>query len=256
MFMHLQLKKIKVVNVNDVEKVADTVDFVFSAVDMSKDEIKAIEEAYARTETPVVSNNSAHRWTQDVPMVVPELNAGHIQIIDAQRQRQPLLEALALKEYGKVYLSLGVNELGYSSKNDSSFYRHYCEAIDAIRRVQPNAVIYVQTLIPVNEKQVEEYNGNKYNLTNDRLRTYNDLIRQAAEEKQVVCLDLYSLFVDENGSLPEGDSRDGVHLRKEPCQRWLDYLKTHTADFDALYPDGPPAVETQGTANADGSGQG
>ena len=179
-------------------------------------------------------------------------------------EKYTLLEALALKEYGKVYLSLGVNELGYSSKNDSSFYRHYCEAIDAIRRVQPNAVIYVQTLIPVNEKQVEEYNGNKYNLTNDRLRTYNDLIRQAAEEKQVVCLDLYSLFVDENGSLPEGDSRDGVHLRKEPCQRWLDYLKTHTADFDALYPDGPPVpepvepdepVRPEGSA-ADGSVQG
>ncbi len=176
-------------------------------------------------------------------------------------EKYTLLEALALKEYGKVYLSLGVNELGYSSKNDSSFYRHYCEAIDAIRRVQPNAVIYVQTLIPVNEKQVEEYNGNKYNLTNDRLRTYNDLIRQAAEEKQVVCLDLYSLFVDENGSLPEGDSRDGVHLRKEPCQRWLDYLKTHTADFDVLYPDGPPVppepepVEPD-ASTADGSVQG
>ena len=60
-------------NVNDVEHVASTVDFVFSAVDMSKDEIKAIEEAYAKTETPVVSNNSAHRWTPDVPMVVPEI---------------------------------------------------------------------------------------------------------------------------------------------------------------------------------------
>ena len=65
------VKKLIVMNVNEVEKVAAQVDFVFSAVDMSKDEIKAIEEAYARTETPVVSNNSAHRWTPDVPMVVP-----------------------------------------------------------------------------------------------------------------------------------------------------------------------------------------
>ena len=61
------VKKLVVLNVNDVEHVASTVDFVFSAVDMSKDEIKAIEEAYAKTETPVVSNNSAHRWTPDVP---------------------------------------------------------------------------------------------------------------------------------------------------------------------------------------------
>ena len=74
-------------NVNEVEAVAAGVDFVFSAVDMTKDEIRAIEEAYAKTETPVVSNNSAHRWTPDVPMVVPELNPEHYEIIPFQRKR-------------------------------------------------------------------------------------------------------------------------------------------------------------------------
>ena len=68
------VKKLIVHNVNEVEEVASTVDFVFSAVDMTKDEIRAIEEAYAKTETPVMSNNSAHRWTPDVPMVIPEIN--------------------------------------------------------------------------------------------------------------------------------------------------------------------------------------
>ena len=81
------VKKLVVMNVNEVEKVAAQVDFVFSAVDMTKDEIKAIEEAYANTETPVVSNNSAHRWTPDVPMVVPEINPEHFQIIEAQKKR-------------------------------------------------------------------------------------------------------------------------------------------------------------------------
>lgn len=81
------VKKLVVMNVNEVEKAAATVDFVFSAVDMSKDEIKAIEEAYAKTETPVVSNNSAHRWTKDVPMVVPELNPEHFEVIKDQRKR-------------------------------------------------------------------------------------------------------------------------------------------------------------------------
>ncbi|WP_099467899.1 aspartate-semialdehyde dehydrogenase [Konateibacter massiliensis] len=81
------VKKIVVMNVNEVEKVAAGVDFVFSAVDMSKDEIKAIEEAYAKTETPVVSNNSAHRWTPDVPMVVPEINPEHFEVIKSQRER-------------------------------------------------------------------------------------------------------------------------------------------------------------------------
>lgn len=81
------VKKLVVMNVNEVEKVASGVDFVFSAVDMSKEEIKAIEEAYAKTETPVVSNNSAHRWTPDVPMVVPEINPEHFQVIEFQRKR-------------------------------------------------------------------------------------------------------------------------------------------------------------------------
>ena len=82
-----KVKKMVVMNVNEVEKVSSLCDFVFSAVDMSKDEIRAIEEAYAKTETPVVSNNSAHRWTPDVPMVVPELNPEHLDVIEFQKKR-------------------------------------------------------------------------------------------------------------------------------------------------------------------------
>ena len=81
------VKSLVVMNVNEVEKVAAGVDFVFSAVDMTKDEIRAIEEAYARTETPVVSNNSAHRWTPDVPMVIPEVNPEHFKVIEFQKKR-------------------------------------------------------------------------------------------------------------------------------------------------------------------------
>ncbi len=81
------VKGLIVKDVNDVDAVAPDVDFVFSAVDMGKEEIKAIEEAYAKTETPVVSNNSAHRWTPDVPMVVPELNPEHLAVIADQRKR-------------------------------------------------------------------------------------------------------------------------------------------------------------------------
>jgi len=82
-----RVKKLVILNVNEVEKVAATVDFVFSAVDMDKEAIKAIEDAYAKTETPVVSNNSAHRWSKDVPMVVPEINPEHFEIIAAQKKR-------------------------------------------------------------------------------------------------------------------------------------------------------------------------
>ena len=82
-----KVKKMIVLNVNDVEHVASQVDFVFSAVDMTKEEIKKIEEDYAKTETPVVSNNSAHRWTEDVPMVVPEINPEHFALIETQKKR-------------------------------------------------------------------------------------------------------------------------------------------------------------------------
>ncbi|MBR0094206.1 MAG: aspartate-semialdehyde dehydrogenase, partial [Synergistaceae bacterium] len=81
------VRDMKLHDVNDVSGIADEVDFVFSAVNMTKDEIKAIEEAYAKSETPVVSNNSAHRWTPDVPMIIPEINPEHAEVIHAQRKR-------------------------------------------------------------------------------------------------------------------------------------------------------------------------
>lgn len=71
----------------DVEKIASMVDFVFCAVDMKKEEIQALEERYAKCECPVVSNNSANRWTKDVPMIIPEVNPEHIKVIDDQRKR-------------------------------------------------------------------------------------------------------------------------------------------------------------------------
>ncbi len=74
-------------DIREVDEIAGQVDFCFSAVDMSKEEIRAIEEEYAKTETPVVSNNSAHRWTPDVPMIIPEINADHADVIEYQKKR-------------------------------------------------------------------------------------------------------------------------------------------------------------------------
>lgn len=71
----------------DIEKISSQVDFVFCAVDMKKDEIRALEEAYAKHECPVMSNNSAHRFTEDVPMIIPEINPGHMEIVEAQKKR-------------------------------------------------------------------------------------------------------------------------------------------------------------------------
>ncbi len=81
------VKNMVIRDVSDVENVVKDVDFVFSAVDMKKEEIRAIEEEYAKTETPVVSNNSAHRWTPDVPMVIPEINPQHYAVLEEQKKR-------------------------------------------------------------------------------------------------------------------------------------------------------------------------
>lgn len=81
------VKNIVIRDINDVKAVSENVDFVLSAVNMSKDEIRKIEEEYAKTETPVVSNNSAHRWTPDVPMIIPEINPEHAAVIEYQRKR-------------------------------------------------------------------------------------------------------------------------------------------------------------------------
>ena len=82
-----QILDMKVISSDDVALVGELVDFVFCAVNMKKDETLALEERYARAEIPVVSNNSANRWTEDVPMVIPEVNPEHLEVIEAQRKR-------------------------------------------------------------------------------------------------------------------------------------------------------------------------
>ncbi|MDR1017271.1 MAG: aspartate-semialdehyde dehydrogenase [Lachnospiraceae bacterium] len=120
--MPKEVKDMIVHDVMDVEGVANTVDMVFSAVDMSKDEIKAIEEEYAKTETPVVSNNSAHRWTEDVPMVVPEINPEHFDIIKDQRKR------------------LGT-EKGFIAVKPNCSIQSYVPALAAWRKFKPSQVV-------------------------------------------------------------------------------------------------------------------
>lgn len=116
------VKKMVVKNVADVKDVAADVDFVFSAVNMSKDEIRAIEEEYAKTETPVVSNNSAHRWTPDVPMVIPEINSDHFAVIADQRKR------------------LGTTR-GFIAVKPNCSIQSYTPALAAWRRFEPYQVV-------------------------------------------------------------------------------------------------------------------
>lgn len=116
------VKSIVVKNVNDIEEVSREVDFVFSAVDMSKEEIKKIEEDYARAEIPVVSNNSAHRWTPDVPMIVPEVNPEHLEVIESQKER------------------LGTKK-GFICVKPNCSIQSYAPALSAWRKFEPTVVV-------------------------------------------------------------------------------------------------------------------
>jgi aspartate-semialdehyde dehydrogenase len=116
------VKDIVVKNVADVADVCAEVDFVFSAVNMTKDEIKAIEEEYAKAETPVVSNNSAHRWTPDVPMMVPEINDSHAEVIEFQKKR-----------LGTKY--------GFIAVKPNCSIQSYAPALAAWREFEPTEVV-------------------------------------------------------------------------------------------------------------------
>jgi aspartate-semialdehyde dehydrogenase (non-peptidoglycan organisms) len=116
------VKNIVVQDASKVEEVAAGVDFVFCAVDMPKKEIQALEEAYAKTGTPVVSNNSAHRWTPDVPMVIPEINPDHLEVIEAQRKR------------------LGTTT-GFIAVKPNCSIQSYVPALHALREFNPTTVV-------------------------------------------------------------------------------------------------------------------
>lgn len=116
------VKKLVVLNINEIKEVADKVDFVFSAVDMTKEEIKEIEDNYAKEEIPVVSNNSAHRWTPDVPMIVPEINPEHAEVIKFQKER------------------LGTKR-GFVAVKPNCSIQSYAPALFALREFGPKLVV-------------------------------------------------------------------------------------------------------------------
>ena len=117
-----RVKSIVVKNLNDIEENAKEVDFCFSAVDMTKEEIRAFEDAYAKTETPVVSNNSAHRWTPDVPMVIPEINPEHLEVIKYQKKR------------------LGTTR-GFVAVKPNCSIQSYTPALEALKEFGPKEVV-------------------------------------------------------------------------------------------------------------------
>lgn len=128
------------------------------------------------------------------------------------------------EKYAKIYISLGVNELGAEPEiYESSF----SEFLDQVKALQPQAVIYLETVVPVNPEKCTANKLPSY-VTNDKVYAFNEILPRLAEEKQIVLLDIAGFFSDETGVLAAENTVDGVHFTKEIYQQWLAYLMNHT----------------------------
>jgi len=150
------------------------------------------------------------------------LTITYARVIDRGGEKVTPLQALQGKPYGKIYISLGINEMNWY--DDQRYYEHYAGIIDTLRTLQPQADIYLQTLLPVTAAK----SADASHVTNAGVERLNGLIATLASEKQVYLVDPYSVFVGEDGALPAGWSTDGLHLTRARYSTWLDYLRSHT----------------------------
>lgn len=144
-------------------------------------------------------------------------------VITVGGEKVSAVDALKAKDYAKVYILLGVNELGWY--NDQRFYNTYADLVDAVKANAPNAVIYLQTLLPVTAEKSRTHDY----FNNEKILVYNDLIAKLAQEKGVYLLDTHVSVMNDDGVLPADGSSDGIHLTRSYYAKWLDYLRTHTA---------------------------
>lgn len=146
--------------------------------------------------------------------------AATAQVKDGEEQ-VTILEGLRRHSFKKVYIMLGINELGWESEN--TFITRYGVLLDEIRAAVPDAILYVQSILPVSK---EKSDSSVY--TNSRIQLYNNLIIQMCEEKQAVYLNVAEAVQDENGALPADATVDGIHFKRPYYEKWKDYILTHT----------------------------
>ncbi len=134
--------------------------------------------------------------------------------------QQTVMNALKQKQFGKVYIMLGINELGWTNTN--AFIKKYGALVDAVKQYNPNAIIYVQSILPVSDlKQGDPV------FNNDNVNRFNSLIQNMVKEKKVYYVNSAE-SVTKDGMLIHEASTDGIHLNKKYCMVWRDYLMTHT----------------------------
>ena len=144
-----------------------------------------------------------------------------------------ILEALERgPQFGKIYIAFGMNELGYY--NEEYYLDTFGAFLDQVKALQPNAIVYLQNLAPVDEAKCARY-GQASCITNARVAVFNGLFARLARERRVALVDVNSDLAEADGGLPDEATSDGIHLTRTWCRRWLDCLRRHTADPEAYW---------------------
>lgn len=143
-------------------------------------------------------------------------------------EKVPLLDAVAAQDCDKIYIMLGINELGWSKTK--TFHDQYAKLIDRVRADHPEAKIVLQSIPPVSAKQ----EAKKTYVNNARISDYNEVIKALAEEKECYFLDVAACLTDGKGLLPKDLNFDGIHLNPAGCRVWLNCLRTHSLEDEAI----------------------
>lgn len=142
-------------------------------------------------------------------------------------ERVSMLRAIkANPDFRKVYIMLGMNELGWVYSDN--FIEKYGDIIDEMREISPDATVYVQSILPVSREKSE--NSDIYNLK--KICRYNRKLKKMCEEKEVYYVNVFGAVANKEGYLPEGAAYDGVHLKADYCRKWIEYLECHTIKED------------------------
>ena len=143
-------------------------------------------------------------------------------VINKNGEKISVMEALKTENYKKIYIMLGLNETGWAYSN--MFIEKYTEAIKGIKAINPDAKIYVQSILPVSKETSDTHAYVK----KSKIDEYNTLIKKMCVDNQVYYVNVAEVMADDTGYLPKAASTDGIHLNKEYCVKWLEYLKTHS----------------------------
>ena len=137
-------------------------------------------------------------------------------------QKISVENVLKKKKFGKVYIMLGLNEMGWESSD--AFIKRYGDVVDSVMKSQPKAKIIIQSIIPV----TAEKSATKTAFNNPKVKKYNKLIFNMCVKKKIVYLNVREAVEDKKGNLPKDASTDGIHMNKAYCDKWMEYIRTHT----------------------------